>query len=73
MKSQVEEVYESGLMITWAIVFLGCWIYAIATYGFLFGLGLGWLPSAIVAAVVSFFWPLIVIGIATVIAILAMA
>ncbi|MFA6635722.1 MAG: hypothetical protein WCV56_01235 [Candidatus Omnitrophota bacterium] len=30
-------------------VFLGCYIYCVATYGFLFGLGLGWLPSLIVA------------------------
>jgi energy-coupling factor transporter transmembrane protein EcfT len=37
----------------WAglITFVISWIYCIASYGFLFGVGLGWLPSLIVAAV----------------------
>lgn len=56
--------YWIGYCITWIITFIGCYIYAIATYGFLLGVGLGWLPSAIVATIVSFFWPLIVVGIA---------
>lgn len=34
--------------------FLGSWIYCCATYGFLFGFGLGWLPSAILAPIVFF-------------------
>jgi len=54
--------YWIGYRITWAITFIGCWIYAIATYGFLLGVGLGWLPSAIIATIVSFLWPLIAIG-----------
>jgi hypothetical protein len=33
------------------ITFVISWIYCIAAYGFLFGVGLGWLPSLIVAAV----------------------
>lgn len=35
-----------------ALTFIGAYIYCIATYGFLFGLGLGWLPSAILAGIV---------------------
>jgi hypothetical protein len=31
------------------ITFASSWIYCMATYGFLFGVGLGWLPSIIVA------------------------
>lgn len=31
------------------ITFVASWIYCIATYGFLLGVGLGWLPSIIVA------------------------
>ncbi|MGH6801868.1 MAG: hypothetical protein ACREC3_00675 [Methyloceanibacter sp.] len=31
--------------------FIGCWIYAISEYGFLLGVGLGWLPSLIVAGI----------------------
>jgi hypothetical protein len=29
------------------VTFVGGWIYCIATYGFLLGVGLGWLPSSI--------------------------
>ncbi len=32
------------------ITFVSSWIYCIAAYGFLLGVGLGWLPSLIVAA-----------------------
>lgn len=44
--------------------FLGAYIYCISTYGFLFGFGLGWIPSGILAFiighVVRFIWPLLV-------------
>ena len=55
--------YIVGYWISWVIIFIGCYIYAIASYGFLLGVGLGWLPSAIVATVVGIFWPLIAVGI----------
>lgn len=46
--------------------FIGAWWYCAATYGFLFGFGLGWLPawiSALIAyAVVRFAWPLLAFG-----------
>lgn len=45
------------------ITFIGSWIYCIAEYGYLFGVGLGWLPSIIVAVIVGALWPLILIGI----------
>ena len=35
-------------LVVGAITFIVSWIYCIATYGFLFGVGLGWLPSLIV-------------------------
>ncbi len=62
--------YETGYKICYVIIFLGCWIYCIATYGFLLGVGLGWLPSAIAAAVLSFFWPVFLIGIVVLLALL---
>jgi hypothetical protein len=62
--------YSVGYYISFILIFLGCWIYCIATYGFLLGVGLGWLPSAIVAGIVSFFWPLILIGIVIILAML---
>lgn len=51
--------YETGAAITFFLVFIGTWIYCIATYGFLFGVGLGWLPAAIVGALVAVLWPVI--------------
>ena len=36
------------------LTFLGCWWYCIAEYGFLLGVGLGWLPSGITASIVGF-------------------
>jgi hypothetical protein len=36
------------------LTFIGCWIYCIASSGFLLGVGLGWLPAGIVAAIVGF-------------------
>ena len=55
--------YQIGYLISWVISFIGFWIYCIAAYGFLLGVGLGWLPSAIAASLVSIFWPVIVLGI----------
>lgn len=49
------------------VTFVGAYIYCTITYGFLFGFGLGWLPSFILAWMVMMaFWllwyPPIVIG-----------
>lgn len=55
-------MYWLGYKITAVIIFIGSWIYCIANYGFLFGVGLGWLPSLIVAFLASFLWPLFVFG-----------
>jgi hypothetical protein len=39
------------------ITFIGAYIYCVAEYGFLFGLGFGWLPSMILACIViTVFW-----------------
>jgi hypothetical protein len=57
------EWYRVGYKISWVLIFICCWIYCIASYGFLMGVGLGWLPSAIVASLASFLWPLLVVGV----------
>jgi hypothetical protein len=54
-------IYRVGFAITWLLVFLCCWIYCISTYGFLLGVGLGWLPSAIVATIAAALWPILII------------
>ena len=43
--------YRLGV-ITGGITFFCSYIWCIAEYGFLFGLGLGWLPSLILAMIV---------------------
>jgi hypothetical protein len=39
-----------ALWVLLIVVFVPCYIYCIVTYGFLWGLGFGWLPSGIVTA-----------------------
>ncbi len=66
----MDEVYGVIGFIVGFIVFTISYIYCIATYGFLFGVGLGWLPSAIVGFIAGLLWPFVllaVIGIAFVI------
>ncbi|MCM2263748.1 MAG: hypothetical protein NDI73_00995 [Desulfuromonadales bacterium] len=46
-------------------VFFGSWVYAIKTYGWFLGLGLGWIPSIFLGVMAGLFWPvaiLIVLG-----------
>lgn len=62
-----DAVYRIGFFITALITFIGSWIYCIAEYGFLLGVGLGWLPSIIVAVIAGALWPLIAIGIAVIV------
>lgn len=57
----LDEGYGLGFYITAFITFIGSWIYCIAHYGFLLGVGLGWLPSIIVAVVAGLLWPLILL------------
>ncbi len=48
---------EIGFVLGWIagiLTFIAAYIYCIASYGFLLGLGLGWLPSGIFAVIVGF-------------------
>lgn len=51
--------YEIGFRVTYWIAFLATWAYAIATWGFLLGVGFGWIPAAIIGAIAAFLWPLL--------------
>lgn len=53
--------YDIGFWITAVIAFIACWIYAIAHYGFFLGVGLGWIPSLIIAIIAGLIWPLIAV------------
>lgn len=53
------EGYRVGAWITGVITFFGSWIYAMASYGFFLGVGLGWIPSLVIAFLAALLWPLI--------------
>jgi len=54
-----DTVYTIGGFVTGVITFVACWIYAIASWGFLLGVGLGWIPSLFIAIIAGFIWPLL--------------
>ena len=54
--------YKVGAAITWFLIFIGAWLYCIVTYGFLLGVGLGWLAAGITATVLCWFWPFYLLG-----------
>lgn len=45
------------------VTFIGCWIYAVFTYGWFLGVGLGWLPSIVIAIIAAYLWPLLLVAI----------
>ena len=55
--------YMIGVWIVGALSFIGIWIYALATWGLLLGLMLGWIPALIGGAILGFLWPLVVLAI----------
>ena len=48
--------HPTGAYVVYAVVFVVSYIYCIARYGFLLGLGLGWLPSGLVASLATALW-----------------
>ena len=52
-----------------SVVFIGVWIYAIVSWGFLIGIAIGWVPALIAGAIAGFLWPLAIL-IALILAIL---
>lgn len=55
------ELQESIGVAIGFITFFVSWIYCMANYGFLFGFGFGWIPSAILAALIASTWHFILI------------
>jgi len=55
--------YVPIAFIVGGLAFLGTWIYAIVTYGFFFGVGLGWIPALGIGVVAGALWPLIALAI----------
>jgi hypothetical protein len=59
-KKIYNELSTSISLLFSVIIFLISWIYCIFEYGFLFGFGLGWLPSALLALISFAVLPIIV-------------
>lgn len=57
-----DKTYDALGQIVGSLTFLAAWIWCGVEYGFLLGVGLGWLPSAIVAVAVRHLWPLALIA-----------
>jgi hypothetical protein len=58
-----EQVYIGIGYLVGGLVGLCVWIYAIASWGLLFGLMFGWIPAMIAAGISGVLWPLIVIAV----------
>ncbi|MDP8261919.1 MAG: hypothetical protein P9M13_01280 [Candidatus Ancaeobacter aquaticus] len=61
-------MYKIGFWITAVIVFIPVYIYAIATYGLFGGVCFGWIPAAIIGALLGLIWPLTIIALIVIIA-----
>lgn len=58
-KDSVEEVYPVIAALVALPVGIATWIYAVVTWGFLLGLGFGWIPGIIAGVIAGLLWPLI--------------
>ena len=59
---QVWAIYGTIGTLTGLVAFVVSWLYSVASYGLFLGIGLGWLPSAVVGVVVGFLWPLVALA-----------
>jgi hypothetical protein len=53
-----EDPYAIGKVVSGGLAFILGYLYCISQYSFLFGFGLGWIPSLIIAYVAVLVWPL---------------
>lgn len=58
-----EGCYAFGAFVTWVLAFLAGMVYAVSAWGWFLGVGVGWLPAAVVALVVAVLWPVLLFGI----------
>ncbi len=55
--------YMVGVWIVGALSFIGIWIYALASWGFLIGLMFGWIPALIGGVILGYLWPLVILAV----------
>jgi hypothetical protein len=63
MKDPDNMRYHTPRLIVTAIAFLVLWAYAVDTYGWFLGGGLGWIPALFLAILLGFLWPIVAVGI----------
>jgi hypothetical protein len=61
ISKKIPEIYRGIAGFVGFITFICSWIYCINEYGFLWGFGLGWIPSFMLAAILGFLWPVLAI------------
>ena len=66
-----DQTYWLGYRITWFILFGGLWLYCMARYRPMVGVGAGWLAAAVAATILAVFWPFYVFGLSVLAAMLA--
>lgn len=55
------DVYYLGVKLFGILGFICIWIYSFATWGFLIGLAIGWLPALIGGVIIGLLWPIFLI------------
>ena len=64
-------VYRIGAFITGGLAFIASWAYAAISWGFLLGVGLGWVPAIFIGIIAGFIWPLIALVLVLIIGVIA--
>lgn len=57
-----------GVWIVGVLSFIAIWLYSLVSWGLLIGLMIGWIPALIGGVILGFLWPLVVIGVIAIIA-----
>jgi hypothetical protein len=55
--------YTIGVWIVGTLSFIAIWLYALVSWGLLFGLMFGWIPALIGGAILGWLWPLVVLAV----------
>lgn len=51
-------IYKVVSVLIGIVAFFASWAYAVASYGWFLGLGLGWIPALVIGVIAALVWPL---------------
>ncbi len=57
----IKVIYGVPAVFVGFVVFIGVWLYAVSSWGFLIGVAIGWFPALIAAVIAGYLWPLVLI------------